>query len=125
MRIIDLSRDLDTDTPPFPGDNGVEIFITQSKGEHTSEEEGYLNASTIRFSVHTGTHMDAPFHFFNDQPTIDQIPLESCIGPAIRLDLTNRCQQTKIGPEDLFPYQTLNNQPDSYTHLTLPTSDLE
>ena len=110
MRIIDLSRDLDTDTPPFPGDNEVEIFITQSKGEHTSEEEGYLNASTIRFSVHTGTHMDAPFHFFNDQPTIDQIPLESCIGPAICLDLTNRYQQTKIGPEDLFPYQTLINQ---------------
>ena len=110
MRIIDLSRNLDTNTPPFPGDNEVEICVTQSKGKQTSGEEGYLNASTICFSLHTGTHMDAPFHFFNGQPTIDQIPLESCIGPAIRLDLTNRYQQTEIDTGDLFPYQTLINQ---------------
>ena len=110
MRIIDLSRNLDTNTPPFPGDSAVEINVTQSKKEQNSEGEAYLNASTIHFSLHTGTHMDAPFHFFNQKPTIDKIPLESCVGPAICINVANRQQQAEINAEDLFPYQALIEQ---------------
>jgi len=34
-------------------------------------------------TVHTGTHLDAPFHFVPDGLTIDQLPLEIFIGPAV------------------------------------------
>lgn len=33
-------------------------------------------------SSHMGTHVDAPYHFLDDGPTMEQVPLEAYIGPA-------------------------------------------
>lgn len=46
-----------------------------------------LNASAFSTSLHTGTHLDAPFHFFSQGQTIEQIPPERCLGPAVLLAL--------------------------------------
>ena len=40
-------------------------------------------SSALNMSVHSGTHIDAPFHFVADGNTIDQLPLERFIGPAL------------------------------------------
>ncbi len=40
-------------------------------------------SSAVNMSVHSGTHIDAPFHFVEEGPTIDQLPLERFIGPAL------------------------------------------
>ena len=54
-RMVDLSQTVDAGTPVFPGDGPVRVTILDQSGMHLSR---------IEFSVHTGTHMDAPFHFF-------------------------------------------------------------
>lgn len=41
------------------------------------------NSSALNMSVHSGTHIDAPFHFLADGNTIDQLPVERFIGPAL------------------------------------------
>lgn len=41
------------------------------------------NSSSIHASAHAGTHVDAPFHFVPDGATIESIPLETFIGPAL------------------------------------------
>ena len=41
------------------------------------------NSSALNMSVHSGTHIDAPFHFVADGNTIDQLPVERFIGPAL------------------------------------------
>lgn len=47
-------------------------------------------------STHSGTHMDAPWHYHPTQDggkpamTIDQIPLEWCMGPGVKLDFRDR-----------------------------------
>jgi len=41
------------------------------------------NSSALNMSVHSGTHIDAPFHFVADGNTIDQLPLDRFIGPAL------------------------------------------
>ena len=41
------------------------------------------NSSALNMSVHSGTHIDAPFHFVADGITIDQLPVERFIGPAL------------------------------------------
>jgi len=41
------------------------------------------NSSALNMSVHSGTHIDAPFHFVADGNTIDQFPVERFIGPAL------------------------------------------
>ncbi|MBP0462806.1 cyclase family protein [Roseomonas sp. PWR1] len=48
-----------------------------------------LNVTEFGMVVHTGTHLDAPFHFFNDGPTFEAIPPERLSGTGVvwRLDL--------------------------------------
>lgn len=41
------------------------------------------NSSAVTMSVHSGTHVDAPFHFLPDGATIDALPVDRFIGPAI------------------------------------------
>src|ERR1019366_7327628 len=77
-RIVDLSQPVGAGTPVYPGDGPVRVTVV----DQTS-----VNLSRIDLSVHTGTHMDAPFHFFNGAETIDRIPLDRCVGLARLIDL--------------------------------------
>jgi kynurenine formamidase len=70
MAIYDLSRTI------CDGDPGVKI-----EPARTLEKDGW-NASTLELYSHSGTHMDAPWHFGCGDATIDQTPLGACMGPA-------------------------------------------
>ena len=91
-RIVDLSQPVSADTPAFPGDGPVRVTIL---------EEGSVNLSRIDLSVHTGTHMDAPFHFFTGAETIGQVRLERCMGLARLIDLRGLPPGTAIRREHL------------------------
>ena len=41
------------------------------------------NSSAVSMSVHSGTHIDAPFHFVEQGTTIDELPIERFVGPAL------------------------------------------
>jgi len=43
---------------------------------------GSSNVSRLSFGSHTGTHVDAPRHFFDAGSTVDRLPLNALIGPA-------------------------------------------
>jgi arylformamidase len=91
-RIVDLSQPVGAGTPVFPGDGPVRVTVL----DQTS-----LNLSRIDLSVHTGTHMDAPFHFFHGAETIDCIPLDRCLGPARLIDLRGIATGGEIRREHL------------------------
>jgi kynurenine formamidase len=44
-----------------------------------------INVTRFEMIVHTGTHVDAPRHFYNDGPAFDEIPLNRLHGPGIVL----------------------------------------
>lgn len=46
------------------------------------------NSSSLNMSAHSGTHLDAPFHFVPDGMTIDQLPLERFMGPVVVAEVT-------------------------------------
>lgn len=48
------------------------------------------NVSSITLSVHAGTHVDAPRHYADDAPGVDQLPLEVLIGPARVIRVTGQ-----------------------------------
>jgi kynurenine formamidase len=48
----------------------------------------YYAANSIFTSEHGGTHIDAPIHFAQGHQTVDKIPLERLIGPAVVIDVT-------------------------------------
>jgi len=85
---IDLTYSLDPTTPVFPNYPHVEIGVLESTRYCRLDGRRSLNSTKLSLGVHCGTHMDAPFHFFEDGTTIDQVPLDVCAGPALVVDLT-------------------------------------
>jgi arylformamidase len=71
-----MSRIIDLTLPLENGLRGISIEPARTISEH-----GW-NATTLHLYSHAGTHMDAPTHFAVSDQTIDQIPLDKCIGPA-------------------------------------------
>jgi kynurenine formamidase len=74
----------------------------------TDAFEGKLGLANenLKLDTHSGTHMDAPWHFgplCENRPakTIDQIPLEWCFRPGVVLDLRHKKAGELITPEDL------------------------
>ncbi len=41
---------------------------------------------------HLGTHIDAPNHFEQNQPSVDQIPFEQLVGPAVVINITDKVE---------------------------------
>ena len=56
------------------------------------------NTTAFLTCNHTGTHMDAPAHFYNGVPTIDKVPLEQCVGPAVLVDVRPIGPRSEITP---------------------------
>ena len=54
--------------------------------------EGFAAAEIVTLTTHNGTHLDAPWHFHPTQDggqraiTIDEVPLEWCFQPGVKLD---------------------------------------
>ena len=48
--------------------------------------DGY-SIEKVSCLTHTGTHMDAPYHFLENGATVDKIPASHLVGPAIVLDM--------------------------------------
>ena len=59
------------------------------------------NVSRWLIGSHTGTHVDAPAHFVEGATTIEDVTLETLVGPAVVLDLTS-VTSSEIGPGDLI-----------------------
>ncbi len=80
MKIIDLSKSIETGMQEYPGDPKVEIDIV-----HTMEDKAW-ELRELRLGTHTGTHVDAFSHMHEDGKTIDNIPLASFFGSAQVVD---------------------------------------
>jgi arylformamidase len=83
-RLVDLSVPVDAGTQVFPGDP---VFASQP---HTTVAADGYNVQAVRMGSQTGTHVDAPLHFFDGRPGVDQMPLDLLIGRARVIDLPHR-----------------------------------
>jgi arylformamidase len=79
-RIYDISVPIRSGGLVYPGNPEIEITLQQAVAKGAG-----ANVSFIRFGSHTGTHADAARHFFDDGQTVDKIPLDRLIGPALLL----------------------------------------
>jgi arylformamidase len=67
-----------------------------------------FNAERIDLNAHTGTHVDAPFHFFPYGKTVDEIDVEKWQGEAVLVDLRGKVKAKQgILPSDLEDYDDL------------------
>jgi arylformamidase len=82
MRTYDITLTISPDLPTWPGDPGVEIERVEK-----IEDGSNANVSRVNMGVHTGTHVDAPYHFLQDGITVDQLNLNLLTGRAYVLHL--------------------------------------
>jgi arylformamidase len=82
MRTYDITLTISPDLPTWPGDPGIEI-----KRVEKIEDGSNANVTRLDMGVHTGTHVDAPYHFLQDGVTVDQLNLSLLTGRAYVLHL--------------------------------------
>ena len=83
MTLIDISAALNPSIAVFPGDSPLtrEVLLDLRNDDN-------LTLSTMRSTVHVGSHLDAPSHYDIDGISIEAVALERCIGPCdvMRID---------------------------------------
>lgn len=77
-RIYDISTPIGNGGAVYPGNPEIHIELQQAVARGAG-----ANVSSLSFGSHTGTHVDAAKHFFDDRQPVDEIPLERLIGPAV------------------------------------------
>jgi arylformamidase len=77
MRIIDVSLPLTDKLPVWPGDPRVILERVKDIADGANS-----NVSLLQMRVHSGTHVDAPVHFFPGEKGIEGLVLHELIGPC-------------------------------------------
>jgi kynurenine formamidase len=80
-KILDLTQDIYHACPAWPT-----YKLTNINYEAIYAINGF-NAERIDIDSHTGTHVDAPFHFFPGRTTVDEMDLSLFMGRGIAIDL--------------------------------------
>ncbi|MDP3766262.1 MAG: cyclase family protein [Nanoarchaeota archaeon] len=81
MKIYDLSPEISEDMAVYKNRLEKRPKITATR----TLKEG-ANESRLDIYVHTGSHVDAPYHVLQDGKTIEKISLDKFMGKAIVLD---------------------------------------
>ncbi len=74
-RLWDISPLVAPDAPIFPGDEPYRLTWTARLTPGCP-----VNLSAMTMSPHVGAHADAPLHYANDAPAIDEVPLDTYLG---------------------------------------------
>ncbi len=144
-RIIDLSTPLKNQSNEILGPQviyhdhraGAAAFGPSFGLEPTDFPEGRFGAAeTLSLSTHSGSHLDAPYHFWptsEGRParTIDQVPLEWCYSDGVVLDFSHKRRGEVISPQEvgqaldkigyqLKPYDIVLIRTDIYKHFGEP-----
>jgi kynurenine formamidase len=105
-RFVDLSITLDPNIitdPPFMRPQityqahretvaEAQFFFPGVAAEQFPGGEGFAAAESVTMSTHNGTHLDAPWHYHPTMNngeraiTIDEVPLDWCFRPGVKLD---------------------------------------
>jgi arylformamidase len=89
VKIFDISMPLYNGVPGWPGDTPYAFDLAWTK-----EQSGSVNVGRLEMSTHTGTHIDAPFHFDNEGKRVIDLPLDLYTGPALVIDVTGSLEIT-------------------------------
>ena len=103
VKPIDLTLTISESIPSFPGSPKPQ-FISWSN----LKEDGY-NLELLFLSSHTGTHLDAPYHFVKNGLKINQIPLDRLIGKAILIKI-KKTKNNAITKSDIILFERKNGK---------------
>lgn len=100
--LYDLSQPVFHNVPQWPKFEPTSLTVPH----HAAVESA--NVERIVLTTHTGTHVDAPFHFFSEMESVDRLPLNHFHAPCIAVDLRHKSAGSGIVPEDLETLRDTN-----------------
>jgi arylformamidase len=85
MKLIDVSVPLDAQLATYPHNTPftLEPIKRIARGDSS-------NVSTLHMSAHTGTHVDAPRHFFDEGPGTEGLALDLLVGRTRVIEVSSR-----------------------------------
>src|SRR6266550_3903062 len=107
---VDLSHDFAADTIYWPT---AEPFKLETVSAGMTDKGYYYSAYQFSAAEHGGTHIDAPVHFAEGHDTVDQIPLDRLIGPAIKVDVSANAKLDRdyqVSVADFQAWETRNGK---------------
>lgn len=106
VRVVDLTHAFDDKTIYWPNAPSTFQLSRQSYGK---TEAGFFYASnSFCTPEHGGTHLDAPIHFAEGKRTIDQIPVEQLMAPAVVIDISAKAAADadyRLTPDDVRAWE--------------------
>ena len=120
--IVDLSHAYDEHTIYWPTSPSAFELKTLAHGK---TEGGYFYASNAFCTPeHGGTHMDAPIHFGEGRHTIDKIPVERLVAPAVVIDVSEAAANNPdyvLAPADIERWEKTHGRIPEHAIVVLRT----
>ena len=110
MKYVDLTLEISKTTPIFPGSPSPQ-FLKWS----TIKDDKY-NLELLFLSSHTGTHLDAPYHFTEKGMKIHQIPVTRLIGKTILIKI-KKLKNQEITKKDLLEFEQNNGKIQEFSSV--------
>lgn len=110
MKPVDLTLTISESIPTFPG-SPIPQFLLWSN----LKNDGY-NLELLFFSSHTGTHMDAPYHFVKNGQKIHQISLDRLVGKAILVKI-KKARNIPITKSDIILFEKNNGKIPNHSSI--------
>lgn len=98
LRLVDLSLDIYDHAPTFGPDPKTAVL------PHMGVANMGYNITQLILSTHLGTHLDAPYHFYDEGRTVENLDVRRGLGPAWVLDFSHKGAKSEITPDDLAPH---------------------
>jgi arylformamidase len=117
MKILDVSLPLSDGLPTWPGNAPYEFHAVKRMASGAAS-----NVSQIVLGTHSGTHVDAPRHFFDEGRTVDELPLEQLVGSCLVADIAVPPGRSPVTAADLE--QAVAGRPPERLLLKTPNSRL-
>lgn len=107
-KFIDLSRTLD---PGVGEPNGHPKTLIE---EFQTHETHNRSNACLTYSIHCGTHLDAPYHFYETGMKVDELSIDKFFGKGVLVDVENTVQEAMpISLDQIFSISKLNNYEDN------------
>ena len=106
MIVVDFTQLIEEDMPVFMGTEGPSL--TEA---NTYSEDGFKETKLSFFS-HTGTHMDAPLHIFENGCALDEMPADQFVGAALIVDCSHLSCGQQIGLKEIDAKRKLADEAD-------------
>ena len=114
MKIIDLTLTISNKIPTFPG-SPQPNFIPWEK----IKDDGY-NLELLFLSSHTGTHLDAPYHFLEKGAKIHEISLKKLVSEAVLIKSRKKRNET-ITKTDIQKFEKKHGKIESFSSVIFLT----